>query len=471
MMTMLDKVRKTIARHAMLERGGRLVVAVSGGPDSVALLKVLTMLAAEEELSLLVAHLNHGLRGEEADQEEEFVHRLSLGLGLECFSRKIDVAALRGPGKSLEELCREQRYAFLKEAAAAFQATRIVLGHHLDDQAETVLMHLLRGSGTEGLRGMLPRREGMIIRPLLEITRKEILVFLAETGLSFMEDSSNSHDCHLRNRIRHQLLPALRTDYNPRIEANLARTAEILRLDDACLNTLVEDWLNQWGLVAGAGVQLLPLPEFLKLHEALQHRIIKTMLTGILPQGRGIGYQHIMAAVALAGGAHGSAELDLPGGVLLRREYDQLLFTRRSCRRATLADRGTATSFCYAVPIPGVVHVREAGAALNFQWADRHLSFVPENLGQGVALMDYDALQLPLVIRNVLPGDRMQPLGMTGTKKIKSILIDTKVPRARRRLIPILADRQSILWYAGGRISERVRVTEKTRLVLKVEIV
>lgn len=464
-MIMLDKVRKTIMRHAMLERGGRLIVAVSGGPDSVALLKLLTLLAAEYELSLVVAHLNHGLRGEEADREEAFVRRLSQEMGIACLSRKIDIFALRKPGKSLEELCREQRYAFLQEAAAAGQATKIALGHHLDDQAETVVMHLLRGSGAEGLRGMLPQREGMIIRPLLEVTRKEIMAFLEEMGMTYMDDSSNAQDGHLRNRIRHHLLPILKADYNPRIEANLSRTAEILRLDDDYLTAEVEAWLKVKGFSCGAEVQSLSLPEFLKLHEALQHRIIKTLLSRILPVGKGIGYQHVMAALSLAGGSPGSADLDLPGGVLLRREYDKLVFSRRSYRGAT------PQSFCYAVPLPGVVHVKEAGATITFQWVDRPPSLRPDALGKKVAFMDYDALHPPLVVRNALPGDRMQPLGMVGTKKIKSIFIDEKLSRARRHLLPLLADRESIIWLTGGRISERARVTEKTRLVLKAEII
>ena len=472
-MILLDKVRKTMVRHAMVERGGRLLVAVSGGPDSVALLHLLAMMASEYELSLVVAHLNHGLRGKEADREESFVRRMSQEMGLKCVSRKVDIITLKEPGKSMEELCRDQRYTFLQEAATAVQATKIALGHHLDDQAETVLMHLLRGSGAEGLHGMLPQREGMIIRPLLEVTRKEILSFLTETGLTSMDDSSNAHDCHLRNRIRHHLLPLLQDGYNPQIAANLSRTAEIMRLDDDYLAAEVEIWLKEQGIVCGTEGQSLALPEFLKLHEAIQQRIIRTLLSGILPFGKGISYRHVKAVLALAKGCHGSADLDLPGGVLLRREYERLVFARRSCRgHAGVTGRSRVLPhYCYALAVPGVFHIPEAGATISLQWADRPSSFLPDTLGVGVALLDYDALRPPLVIRNVLPGDRMQPLGMAGTKKLKSIFIDDKIPWARRRHLPLLADRESIIWLASGRISERARVTEKTRLVLNAEIV
>ena len=288
---------------------------------------------------------------------------------------------------------------------------------------------------------------------------------MAATGLNFMEDSSNAEDSHLRNRIRHHLLPFLKVGYNPRIEANLSRTAEILRLDDDYLATEVEAWLKERGVVCGAEGQALALPEFLERHEAIQQRIIRTLLSGILPFGKGIGYRHVRAVLALAKGSQGSADLDLPGGVLLRREYDKLLFCRRSSRRAVLP------GYCYAAFIPGMVHVPEAETIISLQWADSRPSFHAEALGKGVAFMDYEALHPPLIIRNVLPGDRMQPLGMAGTKKIKSIFIDGKVPQARRHFLPLLADRESIVWLAGGRISARVRVTEKTRRVLKVEIV
>lgn len=470
---MLHKVRKTIAHHAMLERGERLIAAVSGGPDSVALLKVLTLIAAEYNLSLVVAHLNHGLRGAEADGEEDFVRSLSHSMDVECVSGKIDIAALKEPGKSLEELCREQRYAFLKKVAVDYQATKIALGHHLQDQAETVLMNLLRGSGAEGLRGMMPVREGLIIRPLLQVTRKEILAFLEEMGLSFTSDSSNAHDCYLRNRIRHHLLPLLKEGFNHRVEENLSRTAEIMRLDDDYLATEVEGWLCRWGISRQDGEKRLPLTEFLKLHAALQQRVIKNLLARTSRSGQGIDYKHVQAALTLARGSHGSASLDLPGGVLLRREYYTIIFSRLVDRRAFPAGRRMSGNldFCYPVNIPGRVEVKEAGLSITFQFADRPDQTLLSVPGGRTVYLDYGAMRPPLVIRNVIPGDRMQPLGMAGKKKLKALFIDEKVPRASRHLLPLLADQQSVIWAAGLRISSRVSVTEKTRQVLKVEII
>lgn len=470
---MLHKVRKTITHHAMLERGERVVAAVSGGPDSVALLKVLTLIAAEYELSLVVAHLNHGLRGAEADREESFVRSLSDSMDVECVSGKIDAAALKAPGKSLEELCREQRYAFLKKMAVDYQASKIALGHHLQDQAETVLMNLFRGSGAEGLRGMMPVREGLIIRPLLQVTRKEILAFLEEMGLSFTSDSSNASDCNLRNRVRHHLLPLLKEGFNQRIEENLSRTAEIMRIDDDYLAAEVEGWLCRWGLSGQEGDKILPQVDFLKLHAALQQRILKNLLARTSRSGQGIAYKHIEAALSLARGSHGSASLDLPGGVLLRREYHNIIFSRLVDRNALPGGRRISgnNDFCYPVNIPGRVEVKEAGLSIDFQFADRSDHLLNSVRGAPYAYLDYGAIRPPLVIRNVIPGDRMQPLGMAGKKKLKAIFIDEKVPRAKRHLLPLLADQLSVIWVVGLRISSRVSVTETTRQVLKAEII
>ena len=474
---MLTKVKKTIEEHRMLDRGDRLITAVSGGPDSVALLRVLAMIADQYDIAIVAAHLNHGLRGEESDREEDFVRMLGQGMGIELISGKVDMAGLRERGKSLEELCREKRYAFLKQAAADYQATKIALGHHLQDQAETVLINFLRGSGSEGLRGMLPVREGMIIRPLLQITRKEILDFLKKEGLSFMTDSSNFQDFFLRNRIRHHLMPLLKEAFNPQVEENLARTAEIMRLDEDYMKGKVEELLKQGDVFQRDGERKILIPEFLKLHEALRRRIIKTLLAEMSESGQGVGYRHVKAAADLAQGRQGGGSLDLPGNVVLRREYDLLIFSRRPGGVETSPARALSVSaapgklhFRYPVEIPGRVEVKEAGMTLDFRMVDKpslsHLS------GKGrIVCMDYEKVRLPLAVRNAKPGDRIQPLGMAGTKKLKSFLIDEKVPRRCRQILPLLVDREAVLWIAGMRMSQRIRVTDETRQVLKVEIV
>jgi tRNA(Ile)-lysidine synthase len=207
---MLKTIRKTIEKFAMLKMGTHILAAVSGGPDSAALLRVLTILSPEYGLRLTVAHLNHSLRGVEAEREEDFVRNLCAEMGISCVCRRVDILSLqKGQGRSLEEVAREVRYRFLEEIADSCGADRIATGHHRDDQAETVLINLIRGSGTEGLKGILPVRDGRIIRPMIEVKRYEIIEFLEREGLTYMMDSSNLTPVFLRNRIRNDLIPIL----------------------------------------------------------------------------------------------------------------------------------------------------------------------------------------------------------------------------------------------------------------------
>ena len=331
---MLKKVRKTITDSLLLERGDHLLVAVSGGPDSVALLWTLVLLSLEYELQLTTAHLNHGLRGAEAQAEEAFVHSLCAGMGINCISKTVDIRILqKGRGKSLEEVGREERYRFLDETAQTCGAKKIATGHHRNDQAETVLINLLRGSGLEGLKGIVPVREDRIIRPLLHVGREEILEFLNREGLTYIMDSSNLNPHFLRNRIRHQLIPELTARYNPGIVRGLSQTAEIIRREDDYLQVMVRQILSRWGIVPGEADILLPLKDFIDLHEALQRRVIKCLLGAAALSGNGVGYRHIEAVLALARSSHHrKASLDLPGLIRVEREESVLRIGRVNSR-------------------------------------------------------------------------------------------------------------------------------------------
>ncbi len=334
MSIMLKRIRKTITDCSLLERGDHLLVAVSGGPDSVALLRAMVLLSSEYELRLTTAHLNHGLRGAEAEREEEFVRGLCAGMGIACICKTVDIRMLRkGRGMSLEEIGREERYRFLDEAARTCGARKIATGHHRDDQAETVLINLLRGSGLEGLKGIPPVRDGRIIRPLLHVGREEILEFLHREGLAYMTDSSNRSPLFLRNRIRHELIPELTLRYNPGIVEALSHTAEIIRREDDYLQDVVRQILRQWGIVPGATEIRLPIEALLDLHEALQGRLIKYLLEAVALPGYGIGYRHIEAVRALARRqCRRRASLDLPGLIHVEREGDLLGIGRVSSR-------------------------------------------------------------------------------------------------------------------------------------------
>ena len=253
----IKKVRHTIIKYKMIRDGDRVIVAVSGGPDSVCLLDILQELEDELMIELVVAHFDHGLRPGEDGVENRFVESLAVALNLPFEIKKADPDMGQG-GASLEERARHARYQFLEEVKEKFSAQKIAIGHNLNDQAETVLMRLLRGSGPSGLAGIPPCREEKIIRPLIEITRGEIESYLELKGLTHMTDSSNLQACYLRNKIRLELLPRLR-EYQPRIVELLGRTADIMRNDEAWLAARAEEWVEGSTETRGDGEIRIPL--------------------------------------------------------------------------------------------------------------------------------------------------------------------------------------------------------------------
>lgn len=459
----------------MIERGDRLIVAVSGGADSVALLRALVILSSEYRLHLTTAHLNHGLRGQESDNEEEFVRGLCTGMGVHCICKKIDAAAVRrGKGRSLEEVCRDERYQFLKETAQVCSAGKIATGHHRDDQAETVLMNLIRGSGLEGLKGIDPIRDDRIIRPLLHVTKEEIITFLNRERLTYMIDSSNLSSLFLRNRIRNSLIPELTTRYNPRIVAGLSNMAEAIRREDDFLKKTVREILCKWEIDAERKEIRIPIDSFLGVHEAIRARIIKQLLEAGTPSGSGIGYRHIEAVLELFQSSQRNAlSLDLPYNISVVKR-DKVLWIKKADQRTRRSvhqkEKIAKLTYSYPIHVPGEVYLNEIGKNIRFELVERPQ--LSEMMGlPAVGFLDYERISPPLVVRNHEPGDRIELLGMARTKKLKSYFIDRKIPYQNRIRIPLLVDARSVLWIAGERISDRAKVTEQTKRVLRAEMV
>jgi len=472
---MLRKIRHTIAQHQMAAPGDRVLVAVSGGPDSVALLAALRLLASELEITVLAAHLNHCLRPE-ADEEARFVTELCAAMETPLTVERADVMGMKkAAGRSLEDAAREVRYGFLECTAQRCGANRIALGHHRRDQAETVLLNLLRGSGAEGLKGMTPVRDRLYIRPLIHAGRDEIEAFLAARQLTFREDCSNNDTAILRNRIRHELLPHLRERYNPNIEQTLAKTAAVLNREDDYLRDQVERTLAAWGLKASPDGAVLEVEKLRRLHEGLAGRIIKHLLEVFAADGKGIFFPHVQAVMGLVLSPLPSGRLHLPFRVEARREYGRLLIRRRGSE-APMGD------FSYPVAVPGQLRILETGDLLEFRLADSDFSLSPQE-GSGPvgpsarkglpmeavsqARLDFDCLPGKLLVRNIRAGDRIRPLGMTGTKKVQEIFIDRKIPRGERRRWPLLAAGERILWIPGICIAAEAKITAKTKRILQ----
>ena len=408
-------------------------------------------------LDLVVAHLNHLLRGEESDQDEEFVREASARRGLPCVVERADVRALaRSEKRSLEEAGREARHRFLETVIRRQGAECAALAHHADDQAETVLMRLLRGAGATGLGGMSPR-SGWKVRPLLDATREQIAEYAAAKGIAFREDYSNIDRRFLRNRVRHELLPLLAT-YNPLISRTLGATAAILAADDEVLTGRAEQRFDLLALVSVGEVNF-PVAELLHEPDAVRFRLYRLAIQHLNSDLRSISYRHLLDVDRLLLHDAPSCSVTLPRSLRAGRVYDSLRFFLNGISRAG-----------EEVRIDGFGSYPVFGGTLLVSPATP--PFSADSLPSSHALIDLDAAPFPWTIRNFLEGDRMIPFGMTGSKKLKDIFIDLKVPRHCRREVPVLCDvGGEILTVLGVRRSTLAPVTAATREAAMVKYI
>jgi len=474
----LRTVEQVISTYAMFKPNDKVLVGVSGGPDSVALLHVLLELAPEYDLKLGIAHLNHGLRGQEADADAEFVSSLARKFDLPCYSKKQNTRQFHAQSKlSLEEAARQIRYNFYFEVAEKYGFDKIALGHQANDNAEHVLMYLFRGSGPLGLSGIPPTRGAKIVRPMLRLTRNQIENYLAATGLNSVTDRSNTDLQFTRNRLRHQLLPNLISSYNPRLIETLNRLAEIMRTEEQWINDTITPIFK--GLIVRKPAETLTLsvPALNAIQPAVLRRIIRMAVEAVKGDLRRITFTHIESSRRLLGKNRTCGHLDLPDSICIRRQGDELLIYRaKSVRKYhRLKPRGFEDHFFkYVIPAPGfkpvVINIKETGVQLKF--TQTPAGNIPDfrKAGQQVAFFDMDRLTFPLLVRTFRPGDRFTPLGMTGTQKVKDFFINHKVPRSDRSRCPILLNREMIIWIVGHRIDDSVKVTDATGDILKVEL-
>ena len=462
----LERIRRTIARFGLLSPGDKVVVAVSGGPDSVCLLKVLSLLLKEFHLTLSVAHINHGLRGEEAERDEVFVRELCQDMKIPIDVVSVNILSIPRNGRSIEEICREERYRCLNEIMRRRRFGKIAIGHHADDRVETILVNLLRGSGSEGLKGFLPFRDEIYIRPLFDVKHQEILDYLDETHTTYIVDSTNIEKVYLRNRIRHDLIPKLSQDYNPNICTNFIRLSEILRDEDDFLDGYVESLLTGWGDHDGCQDYRIPIHDLMSRHPAIQRRIIKALLERYADGGKGIGFKHVAAALDLASAENPSGVIDLASSVRVSRQYGYLIISSTGRQHGRPPRIAEIKRFKYAVTVPGTVDISELEMRIRFQLVDK-----PDFDDRHSTYMDYRNLDLPLLLRNIEPGDRIQPLGMIGRKKISDLFTDMKVPKFKRQYIPVLADGKEILWVVGIKMGEKAKVTPSSTVCLKADII
>lgn len=453
----IRNVKTTVSRYRMIEPGDRLVAAVSGGADSVCLLDVLHRLEKALDMTLTVAHFDHGLRPDADESETEFVRGLAASLHLDVVVKKADPPLDPGSA-SLEEKARELRYRFLREVKEGCGAQKIATGHTLNDQAETVVMRLLRGSGPAGLSGIRPVRRNGIIRPLIELTREDVLSYLRQRRLDHVTDASNFEPAYLRNRIRLDLLPQLET-YQPRIVEILGRTADIARADNQWLNAQARTWIEEWSQTDPGNEIILPISRFRELPEALKNHGVREALKTVAGGLRRISLTHIEAIKRLAGSERPQTRVTLPDGLLVRRVYDRLIFSKGGPPQAD--------SYCIFIERIGTFYIDALGCPLTLEEMEPGGS---QNLEAGpwTVYVDADRIAFPLLLRNFRPGDRFVPFGMKGHKKLKDLFVDMKIPADLRARIPVLVQGDRVIWVCGLRMDDRFKVTPGTRRVLKI---
>jgi len=450
---MLAQVSKYIRQQNLIHPGDLVVAGISGGPDSMALLNILIQLCPQLNFKVVAAHLNHGLRPEAA-AEEKFVSDYCRMASIPFYSHQADVQEIAArEKKSLEEAGRDCRYQYFFELAAKLGATRIATAHHRDDNAETVLLNIIRGSGIKGLRGIRPVN-GIIIRPLLCVTKNQIESYLAENSIEYCIDMSNYSTDYLRNRIRHNLLPLLKQDYNPRIVDSLNQLADIAAAENDAMETETAHFWEELIIKQETDEIILDAHRILQLHPAFQRRI--TMKALAVMQGENSwDATDVKLVTNLLNKPGSTRRIQLKKGLYVKKVYEQIIFTR------TLPEK---TAFSYKVSVPGQVYIKETGQKYSFQLLERK-DFKPQ---VGNFYLDYDKIKGELYLRSRQPGDVFCPRGMQGTKKIKDYFIDLKVPQAERDQIPLLATEQKIYAVLGFRIAQDAAVDETTTRILLI---
>lgn len=473
-------VERFFARTGTVRRGDTLLVGVSGGVDSVSLLHALRALAPDLGVNLHVAHLDHRLRGAESAADAAFVSELAHEWNLPVTVEAVDVAAFAAERRlSLETAARFVRYSFFADAARRLGAAAVVVGHNADDQVETLLLHLIRGTGLAGLRGMRPvqrltagalgrgesfsdggQRDLLVLRPLLDVPRAEIVAYAERHALSYRRDSTNEDRTYLRNRIRHELVPLLET-YNPSFKTLARRAAGLLAEDYAYLGAAAEEAWER-GASVEEGTVSLDLASLLAEMPAIRNLLVREAYARLVGDTTDLSAVHVSDVLALAEEGRTGAALALPGGVRAVRTYGALLIANALPEREALPVEGVRLN------VPGLTVVEPGSLSVEATVAEQRCAGQGDR--QSHVDLDLDRIEGDLLVRRRAPGDRLRPLGLGGSKKVQDILVDAKVPRWERDAVPVVTAGHRVIWLAGHAVDASVRVRDDTKRVLCLRV-
>jgi tRNA(Ile)-lysidine synthase len=468
----------------MVRPGDRIGLGVSGGADSVAMLRIFEELRAQIGIAIVALHFNHQLRGADADADERFVEALATDLDFECESGRGDVAGeAQRHGWNLEDAARRLRYEFFERAAAIHGLSRVAVAHTSDDQAETVLSHLLRGTGLAGLAGIYPVA-GRIIRPLLELERAELRELLTRLGQPWREDATNQDTARTRARIRHQLIPILQRHFDPAAVTRLARLASHARENENFWRALEDERLQALATRKSRGAislnvadLLSPLAELAQTDGAATHapasasaptmaltrRLVRRIFGDVRGSREQLTARHVRSVLDLATKSQSGSRIELPG-IRVERIFDRLVFT-------SAAETAAKKSFSYSVSPPGPaeaasVVVTEIQRRFNLKLVDWPPAERDTVAGRGA--LDFDRVRWPLVLRNWRPGDSYRPHGSRRVRKLKRLLLESRVPRSERESWPVLTSGAEVIWASGYPVAEELAPHPSTRIGLVI---
>ena len=457
---LLRSVRAFVEKHHMFERGYKVIAAVSGGPDSMALLHVLARLRPVMGLEIVVAHLDHGLRDDSA-RDADFTRDACQALAISTVIQRTDVRTWsRQRGVSIEEAGREARYAFFEDVRKSVNGDVIATGHHMDDEIETVFLRMFRGTSPKGLRGIARVRD-RVVRPLLCATRQDIMTFLESEKIRFRVDPTNLQDNTDRNFVRNRLIPLIKERF-PDFGEPMRRSMDILRHEERVLDQLAAEFAHEAVSRTGGGLSIAG-EKVRSGNEAVAARLIMKALHEIGGPEARWQRSHVVAILQLIQSGNPSGRIHLPAGVTAWRQYDALLLDRTA---AVIEGIPVLT-----VSGPGTVAVPSADMTLGFSVRPKS-EVRPEDLdGRSLVVFDADQVNFPFTVRGPMPGDRFRPWGFDGTRKLKKVLIDAKIPLRVRNRVPLVIRGATIVWIPHLRRSDDAPVTETTEFVVKMEIV
>src|SRR6056297_124295 len=463
-MDMYDRFKENIIEKGLLEKGYGVVLGISGGPDSICMLSLFLRLKNEWDLRIVPVHINHMLRGEDSKKDALFVSEFCRQNGLECMTYEMDISGMSEKWKmSLEEAGRKVRYGLFESAAKETGCGRIALGQNLNDQAETILMRIMRGTGLKGLAGIEHMRDGIFIRPILIFKREEIENYCKENGLNPRTDLTNLEPVYTRNKIRLELLPYIENNFNEKISEALFRMGDMLREDSDFIEYAAEKEFEKIAVVRDGSGVFISRDDFNGIHKALRSRILRRAVEEVKGNLTDVTGERVSAALHSIERAKGKKTIEFPGFVDVTIAGGKISV----CKRKTDFKK---IEFEYALEMGEPVYVKETGDLIKIEKMPFAEGFEGKSNTWTVFIDEGKLANKFLKVRNRRNGDRFSPLGMNGTKKLKDFMMDSKIEETKRDSVLLICDGDEIAWVAGHRMSDIYKLDASTENVLKITI-